>query len=83
MDHPAPLRAEIDGEEYPRRGDPEAFARSLIEMLDSLSPEERLEFHKLAELDRHDGADEILDIDLEAFKHWIETGENDPCPHLV
>jgi hypothetical protein len=41
-DHPAPLRADIDGEEYPQRGDPTAFARQLIETLDTLTPKERL-----------------------------------------
>jgi hypothetical protein len=53
-DHPAPLRADIDGEEYPQRRDPTAYARSLLETLDTLTPEQRHEFRKLIELGRRD-----------------------------
>lgn len=42
VDHPAPQR------------DPTAYARSLLETLDTLTPSQRLEFRKLAELDRRD-----------------------------
>jgi len=58
--------ADVDGEEYTARSlttgsagvapqnDPTAYARQLLATLDTLTPKERREFRKLAELDRRD-----------------------------